>query len=162
MVTQAEYEAALSKWQGQRITSYKMSLTIEVIEVPQPVLNGDWTVMVSEGGRKVEAISRPLGAPGPDPANTEDLSYLTVEQQFNTIKKWFGEKTAKGVTRRATFDPTLGYPTLVEDKFQSTGDTIYPGGSGGISVVIHSLEVVEQGAPKTPAPETPIPSSNDG
>ena len=69
-----------------------MSVTVEVIEVPQPVLNGDWTVMVSEGGKKAEAISRPLGAPGPDPANTEDLSYLTVEKQFDVIKGWFGER----------------------------------------------------------------------
>lgn len=160
LVTQAEYDAALAKWDAQVINSYKMSVTVEAVEVPQPVLNGDWTVMVSNRGQKVQALSRPLGAPASDPANTEDLSYLTVERQFDLIKQWFGETTPSGTTRRATFDPTLGYPTLVEDRFGGTGSGNYIGGGGGISVTVHSLEVLETGAPKTLPPETPIPDAN--
>jgi hypothetical protein len=118
-ITQAQYDEALAKWRAAGVSEYEM-----VAEYQAFALYAGTLTLRVKGGEVVEVISferggRATGTPIPNPG---DLNFLTVEALFERIgealatRPWDigGSESGIPFDYQVEFDPTLGYPSLLQ------------------------------------------------
>jgi hypothetical protein len=117
-ITQAQYDEALAKWRAAGVGEYEMVVEYQAFSL----YAGTLTLRV-KGGEVVEVVNfersgRAAGTPIPDLAQ---LNFLTVEALFEKVgsalaaKPWeVSSESDIPLDYQVEFDPTLGYPTLVQ------------------------------------------------
>ena len=117
-ITQAQYNEALAKWRAAGVGEYEMVAEHQAFSL----YAGTLTLRV-KGGEVVEIVNferggRAAGTPIPD---LTQLKFLTVEALFEKIGEALASKpwdvsSASDIPLdyKVEFDPTLGYPTLVQ------------------------------------------------
>ena len=130
--TREQYEEAIAKWRTAGVQRYKIRTTFSAFSL----LGGTWNLTVdsSAGAPTVveygsEAGGRNAGA-SPTP---QDLHMFTVEGMFERVQEILTNAPPEGPTAvptpggdfllyyLVTFDPTLGYPTTIEQHLAQEG-----------------------------------------
>jgi hypothetical protein len=110
-LTRAEYDAAKARWQAKGPKSYNLDLHFYSQNAPV-----DYHLEVRDG--KVVALTR-NGSPVPQQARRDPWAIDALLEQMGEDlkiaedpKRDFEVKPGVKVQLKATFDPTLGYPTM--------------------------------------------------
>jgi Family of unknown function (DUF6174) len=110
-ITREQYEQALATWKSQGAEEYEVTVTYGAFSL----WSGVWTLKVSPDS--VEALSFSRGDPAePTAIPQADQSFLrmlTVEGQFEDIKRAMDNPEESPTTWTVEFHPTQGYPTSV-------------------------------------------------
>jgi hypothetical protein len=165
--TKDEYEAAIAKWRTSGVQRYRLTTSFGAFSA----LSGTWnlTVNSSAGRPTIEEFSRGEGG-GRNAGITptpQDLHMFTVEGMFERVGEIVTNAPPEGLASvpkpgsdysmyyLVTFDPTLGYPTNIE-QHPKTGPV--PQIADADSVLkVESLEVLEPGVPGMPRTGEPRP-----
>jgi len=160
-ITQAQFDDALAKWQAQGIEEYELQVEWWAF---QPVM-GTWTVRIATNGTTATVLDYRRESGGPTSALTglgseglmptdqvgindlkEQLGELTVEHQFDILRRALAGEWANETGFEVRFDSALGNPTYV-------GTMEVPGqamSSEAWSWEVKSLKVLKQRVPDTP------------
>jgi hypothetical protein len=154
-----EYNAALNKWRSQGIWDYEITVDYQSFSP----WAGTWVLRVTNNKVGIQSYSPPDGQDAtPSPLGEDTLNFLTVDGQFASIEHILtnAQRTQIDalVDYLATFDPKLGYPSLVEIR-PKTGVRAPNLGS---KTAIKQLKVYGTGAPQVstalPVPTLPVPT----
>lgn len=159
-VTRKDYDDAIAKWRAADVREYEM---VADYQSGNAEMGGDWKLRVRDGKiveiyrGDVRVIIDDSSIPNPE-ANPSNLRFLTVEAQFEAIRKLFEDPSSRGIViggkryeaqYRIKFNDGLGYPEMysiypvqITDNERMTG--------------IKSLRVIEQG-PNAKMTVIPIP-----
>jgi hypothetical protein len=165
-ITKEQYEEAIAKWRTSGVLRYRIRLNYGAFSL----FGGSWTLTVnSSAGRPVveeyaaEQGGRNAGAT-PTP---EDLHNFTIEGLFERVGEIITNAPPGGPTSipesggdlsmyyLVTFDPTLGYPTVIE-QHPNTGPEPQIA-DADIVYRVESLEVLEPAIPGMPTTGEPKP-----
>ena len=167
-ITRAQYEEAIAKWRTAGVQRYRIRLNYGAFSL----FGGSWTLTVnSSAGRPVveeyaaEQGGRNAGAT-PTP---EDLHNFTVEGLFERVGEIITNAPPEGPTTvpvptpggdipfyyLVTFDPTLGYPTVIEQHPNTGPEPVIA--DADIVYRVESLEVLEPVLPGMPTTGEPKP-----
>ena len=166
-ITQKDYDDAIARWRAADVREYEIVANHMFVYAE---MSGDWKLRVRDG-RIIEIwrgdvrlyLDNESGLLNPE-ANPSNLAFLTVESQFETIRKILEDPASRGlvlggeryeVEYQIKFNGTLGYPERY---------AIYP-----LTITdnerltqIKSLRVIEQGPNATitftPAPPETTPT----
>lgn len=118
-VTKAQYAAAQVKWRSAGVEEYEMTVNY----VSLSPWGGRWTLRVTDTLVEVVSYANNAGALSTPVAPTqgETLRFLTVDGLFRTIDRLLTTAPQPGtlesqVDYKIIFDPTLGYPNLIEER----------------------------------------------
>jgi hypothetical protein len=164
--TREQYEEAIAKWRTAGVQRYRIRANFGAFSL----LGGTWTLTVnSSAGRPVveeyssEAGGRSAGVT-PTP---QDLHMFTVEGMFERVGEIVTGAPAEGLAAvpapggdiamyyLVTFDPTLGYPTNIE-QHPNTGPEMQIADVDTV-LRVESLEVLEPVVPGMPTTGEPKP-----
>lgn len=166
--TREQYEEAIARWRTAGVQRYRMTLTY----IAFSTLGGTWNLTVnSSAGRPVVEEYSIVDGGGRNAGTTptpEDLHMFTVEGLFERVGEIVANAPPEGLTSvpqagggdinfyyLVTFDPTLGYPTTIE-QHPNTGPEPQIA-DADIVYRVDSLEVLEQQAPPPGMPLTGDP-----
>jgi hypothetical protein len=164
--TKEQYEEAIAKWRTAGVQRYRMTINY----IAFSLLGGTWNLTVnSSAGRPVVeeyAIQEGGRNAGATPT-PEDLHDFTVEGLFERVGEIVSNAPPEGLASvpqaggdinfyyLVTFDPTLGYPTTIE-QHPNTGPEPQIA-DADIVYRVESLEVLGPVAPGMPSVGNPGP-----
>ncbi|MEO8285490.1 MAG: hypothetical protein ABI670_03525 [Chloroflexota bacterium] len=119
-ITRAEYESALALWNSQQIKRYNIVANINALSL----LRGSWQLVVraTNGTEQIERFGRAESSESVPPGTTaENVRDLTVSGLFERVRSILDDAPAGtpvpgtlSMYYKISFDPTLGYPTVIE------------------------------------------------
>ena len=164
--TKEQYEEAIAKWRTAGVQRYRIKLDY----IAFSLFGGTWTLTVdSSAGRPVvEDYSTEQGGRNAGATPTpEDLHMFTVEGLFERVGEIVTNAPPEGLAAvptpgsdiamyyLVTFDPTLGYPTTIE-QHPNTGPEMQIADADTV-LRVESVEVIEPALPGMPTTGEPKP-----
>ena len=160
------YEAAIAKWRTAGVRRYRIRTNFQAFSA----LGGTWNLTVDSSAGPPTVVEYSSEAGGRNAGVTpqpQDLHMFTVEGMFERVGEIVTNAPPEGLMSVPTpgsdfsmyyqvlFDPTLGYPTTIE-QHPNTGPI--PQIADADSVLqVEKLEVLEPGAPGMPLTGEPKP-----
>jgi hypothetical protein len=141
-ITQADYDAALAKWEALNVQEYNENVTYDAFAITR----GTWDLHVTTSAIEPVSFSQ-NGTPATPPTIEGDaFRLLTVDGMFNNVARALADQSSQDYQFRyeVRFDPEKGYPT-----FFSARSVPNPETNSGVladadyTITVHSLEVVK-------------------